>query len=279
MKQDLTAFCFASPANAQILTVESSAYLPRLRALCPNAQLTAVTRYEELPAWKDFAGLDVRWRVLDYRTEALPFPEESFDLIVAEPCLTETYEPYETVMGLNRLLKQTGVMLTGFRNVRYHAVLDGMRDGRFPSRSGRLWAKADVVQFLHETLFKEIAFTPGAQDEDGGAEASWESRGFEDYHGDLRTEVWLVKASRSSAAVANLKSLYTKKTRAELARILHRIEYGIDIEENRETLRRLMERESIFPEYLADFVQSVCAHPARVLTVLQRDPGNSPDAR
>lgn len=279
MKQDLTAFCFASPANAQILTVESSAYLPRLRALCPNAQLTAVTRYEELPSWKDFAGLDVRWCVLDYRTEALPFPEESFDLIVAEPCLTETYEPYETVLGLNRLLKQTGVMLTGFRNVRYHAVLDGMRDGRFPSRSGRLWAKADVVQFLHETLFKEIAFTPGAQDEDAAAEASWKSRGFEDYQGDLRTEVWLVKASRSSSVVANLKSLYTKKTRAELARVLHRIEYGIDVGENREALRRLMAREAVFPAYLCDFIQSACAHPARVFTALSMDPGNSPDGR
>lgn len=52
--------------------------------------------------------------------------------------------------------------------------------------------------------------------------------------------------------------------RRELARLLHRIEYGVAPEESKAALRALCVREGIFSEYLTDFINEVCVHDARV---------------
>ena len=267
-RTDLRHFLYASPLPLKILTVDSSLYLPLLRELCPQAELTAVTDFVELPEVPAYAELGVTWHVREQRGEslqALGLAEGQFDYILAEQALASAYEPYDTLMTFSRLLTDTGTLLAAFPNTR---VLAGLQAGAFPVRGQHLWAKDEVVRLLNDTLFKEIAFVPGVQDVDTVAEQAFAAQGFADYSRDLATEVWLVRASRATAAVANLKGLYDKKTRAELARVLHRIEYDVEREKNLVALQELCNGQMIFPDYLHDFVESACIHAGRVLPLL-----------
>ena len=264
----MTCFLPQSGMAVKVLVIESYAYLPKLCAMLPNAKIEAVTRQEDVPEARELRDLDVNWTIMDYRLSRLPFGEESFDYLLAADVLTEAYEPYLELMRLGKLLKGTGELLTQFANIRYQGILSCLRDGDFPVREQHLWAKPEVVRLLNDTLFKEITFAVGEQ-ELGNGEAEFAAQGWHDYQHDLATRIWLVQACRSTATVANLKSMYSPEVRKEISRLLHRLEYGLDTEKNLEELRLLCEREHIFMEYLEDFAQEACAHPERVLEQIQ----------
>lgn len=257
-------FLVGGPEAIRWLVVESAEYLPKLRAAYPNATITAVTRFAEIAELEEFRGLGIGWHFLDYRREELPFAEESFDCALAVSCLEEAFQPYETMMGISRKLTDVGTLYTAYRNVRYHGILAQLREGCFPVRQQHLYAKTEVVRLLDDTLYKEIAFLPGVQDDDFSAGDAWAAQGFDNFSHDLSTSCWLVEAKRSTAAVANLKGLYDKETRQQLARLLHRIEYDVEKEKNLAELKRFCEEKMIFDEYLADFIQEICVHPLRL---------------
>lgn len=269
MKNDLTAFLSGGVAPLAILLVESTPYLPRVRRLYPSARIQVVTDIPEVADTPEYRGLADGWHGLDYRLGELPFDEESFDLILAEGALTDAYEVYRLLLGLNRLLKETGALLTSFRNIRYHQVLDYLQQGEFPIQQEHYYAKAEVVRLAERALFQELHFLPGEQDEEQSAGEAWAARGFGDYSHDLSTRVWLLRAERSTAEAAALKSIFTPATRKELARLLHRIEYDVQRGEAVKELCALCEREGIFFEYLADFVRNTCHHSERVLQALR----------
>ncbi len=269
MKNDLTVFLSGGVAPLAILLVESTPYLPQVRQLYPTARIDVVTDIPEVANTPEYSGLAEGWHGLDYRLGELPFDEETFDLILAEGALTDAYEVYRLMLGLNRLLKETGALLTSFRNIRYHQVLDYLQQGEFPVQQEHYYAKAEVVRLLERALFQEIHFAPGEQDEEQAAGEAWAARGFGDYSHDLSTRMWLLRAERSTAEAAALKSIYTPAIRKKIARLLHRIEYDVQAAEAVEELCALCEREAIFPEYLADFVRGTCHHSDRVLDTLK----------
>ena len=269
LSKDVLYFVPSGPAPLRVLVIETSRLLPALREKLPNAHITAVTEYDVVPEARELAGLNVSWSVLDYRVTPLPFAEGSFDLIVAEPVLSYVLDPYDLLLALGRLLTDVGVLVTSFRNVRYHGVLEELMKGEFPERERHLYAKKEIVRLLNDTLFKEIIFSPGEQDEKGSAER-FAAMGFENMDDDLSTAVYLVRACRSTAEVANLKGLYTKKTCTELARVLHRIEYDVEREKNVEALKELCRAEGIFPEYLEDFVRETVLHTEKVMPVVAK---------
>ena len=162
------------------------------------------------------------------------------------------------LMAFNHLLKDSGALLTEFFNVRFVGVLERLRRGKFFDNEQRLWAKADVVKLLDDAIYKEIHFLPGAREKISAEE--WESFGFENYNEDLATRIWLVKACKCTAEVAALKEIFTPEVRADLSRLLHRIEYDLDAEENFQRLMKLCAREGIFDEYLSDFINQVVVH-------------------
>ena len=263
ISQSVLQFIPSGPAPLRVLVVETSRLLPEIREKLPNAKIVAVTEYDIVPEVKELRALDVSWSILDYRTQALPFDEVAFDLIVAEPVLSYALDPYDLLLTLGHLLTDVGTLVTAFRNVRYHGVLAQLMRGEFPERERHLYAKAEIVRLLNDTLFKEMIFLPGEQDAENSGKR-FADMGFDDTSHDLATAVWLVKATRSTAAVANLKSLYKKETRKQLARLLHRIEYDVKREENIAALKELCVRAGIFPEYLADFIQETVLHPERI---------------
>ena len=101
------------------------------------------------------------------------------------------------------------------------------------------WTKQQIVKLLSDSTYKEIHFLPEDNE-----------------------KIWLVKACKCTAEVAALKEFFTPESRADLSRLLHRIEYDIDAEENFQRLMTLCEREGIFDEYLSDFINQVVVHAA-----------------
>ena len=265
VRTELLDLLAPSPERLRILVVDGSAHLARLRELYPHAEIHAVTPYEEIAENEIVAALGVHWHILDWRRDTLPFAEETFDRIISAFAIECAYEPYDALMALNRALKETGTLYTCYTNVRYHRVLAGLRDGEFRVRGDRhLYAKPEIVRLLNDTLYKEIHFFAGERDDDPSAGEAWAEEGFANFSDDLITRTWLIQASRSTAAAANLKLFFAQ----EIARLLHRIEYGIAAEESAEELRELCTHEGVFRDYLADFITEVCVHDGRVRRVL-----------
>ena len=268
MKQDLTAFLSGGPAPMRWLILESLPYVVKIAALYPKAKLTVITAIEEAAELPEFAGLPIAWYFLDYRQVKLPFPNGSFDAALAEGLLTRAYEPYDLLMDISRKLTDVGVLYGDFLNVRYTGVLQALQQGEFPVREKHLYAKSEVVRLLDDTLFKEIDFVPGDNDDHCEAETQWEAAGYVNINHELAVSRYLFRAACSTAAVANLKGLYSPAVRTELARILHRIEYDVQREKNIARLQALCEQEGIFPEYLHDFINEACFQRERVWKIL-----------
>lgn len=269
MKTGLLDLLTQSLERLTILVVDGSEYLAQLRTLYPNAEIHAVTPYGDIAAHFSVAHLSIHWHVLDWRCDPLPFCEEMFDRIIAEFAIESAYEPYDTLMTLNRQLKETGTLYTSYTNVRYHTILDALRMGHFPVCSEQhLYAKPEIVRLLNDSLYKEIHFIPGEQDDDPTAAFAWEQEGFENFSADLSTRVWLIRAERSSAAAANLKYFFTREIRHRIALLLHRIEYGISPVETIAELHILCIKEGVFRTYLEDFITQICIHPENVHSAL-----------
>ncbi len=249
---------FISPniGKINILVIESLEYLQELRELLPNAQIMVLTEFYE--AKSDFNDLQLDWIFGDYKKFNFKIDEKIFDIIIAEDCLTFSYEPYKTLFGINRWLKETGFLVTQFENIRYIGVLENLKQGYYPERDRRLYAKSEIVRFLNDALFKEIAFAPNEVINYNVDD--WLSFGFENYNNELLTKTWIVKASKSTAEVAALKEFYTPAIRKELARLIHRIEYDIDRTENFQRLKKLCEEQQIFEDYLIDFINQIVVH-------------------
>ena len=270
VKTGLLELLTHSAERLTILVVDGSEHLARLRALYPNAEIHAVTSYAEIAGHRTMGQLGVRWHILDWRRDALPFGEEVFDRIIAEFAIESAYEPYDSLMALNRALKETGTLYTSYTNIRYHRVLAALRDGEFPVRGDRhLYAKPEIVRLLNDTLYKEIHFFAGERDDDPSAGNAWAEEGFANVSDDLMTRTWLIRADRSTAAATNLKLFFSQGTRRTIARLLHRIEYDISAEESIAALHRLCVREGVFRDYLTDFITEVCVHDERVHALLR----------
>ena len=269
MRTELLELLAPSAERLCILVVDGSEYLAHLREMYPNAEIHAVTPYVEIAEDAHVTTLGVHAHVLDWRRDLLPFAEEMFDHIISAFAIECAYEPYDTLMALNRALKETGTLYTCYTNVRYHRILAGLRDGEFRVRGDRhLYAKPEIVRLLNDTLYKEIHFFAGERDDDPSAGEAWAEAGFANFSDDLITRTWLIQASRSTAAAANLKRFFSQETRRTMARLLHRVEYDTAAQEAVAELHRLCVREGIFYDYLSDFITETCVHKERVQSLL-----------
>lgn len=244
--------------DATALVINDEKYLPPLRELMPAAKIALMTM-ESSPQLKNFCqSLKVDLMIGDYLRGALPNEMKIFDVIIAADCLTNSLYTYGTIAELGQLLKDSGFLLTQFFNARFIGMLESLRIGQFPTHEQKFWAKWDVVKLLHDAFYKEIYFLP-----DGKIDANvdeWLNFGFDNFSDDLLTKIWLVKACRSTAEVAALKDFFSEDVRADLSRLIRRIEYGINVEENLSLLIKLCRREKIFEEYLFDFIAQVVTH-------------------
>ena len=114
-------------------------------------------------------------------------------------------------------------------------------------------AREDFGTLLYASFYKEVSFLPEKNPGSDRLLDELEQAGFSDRE-DMNTENWLVMARRSMSEIAALKAHYTPAIRRRLVTLLRRIEYGIDLKENREALQKLCEEEHITESYVKDFV-------------------------
>ena len=238
----------------KILVVESADYLEELRKRFPTAEIFFVTANE------DFHSDDVKTFLLDYHEERLPFPQEFFDVIIGDLTLEFVTNPQDIAAGFSTYLKQTGYWLTSFRNIRHWKVLERLMRGVFGGVVARLYTRTEFKRLLYASFYKEIQVLPLKKNAPPELLERLINCGFDNFDDDLQTEFWLVRASRSMPELALLKSMFTPEVRAELSRILHRIEYDVATEDSVNDFWRLFDVEGIFTDYAASFIRSVVVH-------------------
>lgn len=254
IKPSLTEFITGEDFFNKILVVESKAYLEDLRKRFPTAEIFFVTADE------DFYSNDAKVFYLDYREERLPFEKEFFDVIIGDLTLEVVTNPQDIAAGFSTYLKQTGCWLTSFRNIRHWKVLERLMGGTFGGIVSRFYTRTEFKRLLYASFYKEVQVLPLKKKSPPELLERLIDCGFDNFDDDLQTEFWLVRASRSMAELALLKSMFTPEVRADLSRILHRIEYDIATEDSVNNFWRLFDAEGIFTDYAASFIRSVVIH-------------------
>ena len=268
-KEDgLLNFIMPSERQLRILVVDSLGYLPRLRKMLPEAEIFACTPDREKSELSEYAGLDVQWEIMDYHQEILPFPMEYFDIIMSDFLLESVENPQDIAAGFSRYIKETGSLLTSFRNIRFWKVIQEMMEGHYYSVVSRLYARPEYERLLYASFYKECHSR--AIQRKGPEELidSLETCGFSGRQ-DLETEFWIVKADRSTPEIGALKSFFTREQRKNLSRLLHRIEYDVETEKSVESFWRLYEEMGLFPEYLGAYVYETVVHRANFIENLR----------
>ncbi len=254
IKPSLIQFISGEDFFQRILVVESSYYLADLRKMFPSAEIFLVTADDEA----NFS--DVKTFLLDYREERLPFDQEFFDLIIGDLTLELVTNPQDIAAGFSTFIKQTGCWITSFRNIRHWKVLEKLMRGVYGGIVSRLYAKIEFERLLYASFYKEVRFSPLKKKSPPEMLERLIKCGFDNFNDDLQTEFWLVRASRSMPELALIKSMFTPEIRANFARIIHRIEYDIDIEDSVNKFWSFIDSEGIFYDYAAAFIRSVVMH-------------------
>ena len=251
----------------RVLVVETSPYIEFLRKRFPDAEIFLVTSE---PDNAEKYSSQVKTFVIDYRETPLPFEEEFFDAIIGDLTLEIVYDPHDIASGFSRYIKQTGVWLTSFWNLRHWKVLENLMHGRFENSIQKLYTRKGFEKLLTSSFYKSVTFLPRIKKAPPELLKRLVECGFENFGGDLETEFWLVRAARSTPEIAMLKSLYTPEIRASLSRLLHRIEYDVDTEESVKELVEFCAANEIFGDYVEDFVEEAVFHKEKFYSNLRK---------
>ena len=260
IKPELLEFLTPSALPLKILVVESGVYLARLREMFPRAALYFVSAELDEEAEARLKELSVHGVVCDYLEEPLPFGPETFDYIISDLALEMAGNPQDIAAGFAHFLKQTGVFLTSFWNIRHYSVLLELWEGHYYHVAARLFARPEFLKLLYASYYKDVRVRPQHRAAPPEVLEKFLAAGVENPHDDLETEYWLVYAARSMPELALLKSLFTAAQRAELSRLLHRIEYGVETAQQVGAFWQFYDAVGLFPDYVASFIKEAVFH-------------------
>ena len=255
---ELLSFLQPNAASLRILVVESLSYLHGLRTMFPQAELYAVTADPDAVEGDIPEG--VHWQILDYLSIPLPYMRGTFDYIISDLALEQADNPQDIAAGFSMFLKETGALLTSFRNIRHWSILQNLMEGHYYNIVSRLYAKHEFENLLYASFYKSVRMRQQQREAPKGLIARLTEAGFENVRGDLETEFYLVRADRSMPELALLKSMYTVHDREQLVRLIHRIEYDVERVSSINGLWQIVDRLAVFPAYLASLVRETVVH-------------------
>lgn len=264
IRSELLSFLVPDAAPLRVLVVESLEYLPQLRKMFPKSELHA------LAAECDPADIPtgVHWQELDYVTTPLPYERKYFDYIISDLALENVDNPQDIAAGFSLFLKDTGALLTSFRNIRHWSVLQNLMDGHYYSIVSRLYARAEFEKLLYASFYKSVLCQPQQRKAPPGMIDRLVTAGFENHDDDLEAEFYLIRADRSMPELSLIKSMYTSEQRRCIVRLLHRIEYDVVRVESTRSLWDEVTRLNIFPAYLAALIHETVVHTERFYRAL-----------
>ena len=268
IEPELLYFLQPSALPVTILVVESVGYLPKLREMFPAGRLLAVADEEDV--LDGLPDVGVEFYCLDYLAERLPFPLQSLDYIISDLTLERAGNPQDIAAGFSTYLKETGAFLTSFRNIRHWSVLEELRDGHYYQVVSRLFARPEFERLLYASFYKNVRCHGQKRKAPKGVMEEFLAAGFENVGDDLETEYWLVRADRSMPEMALLKSMYTAEDRKQLSRLLHRIEYGVDLADSCRGFWLLWDELKLFDDYVGEFVHEAVFHPEEFFANLRQ---------
>ena len=264
IRSELLSFLVPDAAPLRVLVVESLEYLPQLRKMFPNSELHA------LAAECDPADIPtgVHWQELDYVTTPLPYERKYFDYIISDLALENVDNPQDIAAGFSLFLKDTGALLTSFRNIRHWSVLQNLMDGHYYSIVSRLYARAEFEKLLYASFYKSVLCQAQQRKAPPGMIDRLVTAGFENHDDDLEAEFYLIRADRSMPELSLIKSMYTSEQRRCIVCLLHRIEYDVVRVESTRLLWDEVTRLNIFPAYLAALIHETVVHTERFYRAL-----------
>ena len=264
IRSELLSFLVPDAAPLRVLVVESLEYLPQLRKMFPKSELHA------LAAEYDPADIPtgVHWQELDYVTTPLPYERKYFDYIISDLALENVDNPRDIAAGFSLFLKDTGALLTSFRNIRHWSVLQNLMDGHYYSIVSRLYARAEFEKLLYASFYKSVLCQAQQRKAPPGMIDRLVTAGFENHDDDLEAEFYLIRADRSMPELSLIKSLYTSEQRRCIVCLLHRIEYDVVRVESTRSLWDEVTRLNIFPAYLAALIHETVVHTERFYRAL-----------
>ena len=258
IRPDLLAFLKPNAAPLRILVVESLSYLHELHKMFPQAELYAVA------VEPDEAELDapqgVHWQVLDYRAVPLPYSRNFFDYIISDLTFEQVDNPQDIAAGFSMFLKETGALLTSFRNIRHWSVLQNLMEGHYYNIVSRLYARREFENLLYASFYKSVRVRQQQREAPKDLIERLVTAGFENEQDDLETEFYLVRADRSMPELSLLKSMYTSAERERIVRLIHRIEYDVESAASVCGLWDMVDRLAMFPAYLSSLVRETVVH-------------------
>ena len=264
IRSELLSFLVPDDAPLRVLVVESLEYLPQLRKMFPKAELHA------LAAECDPADIPtgVHWQELDYVTTPLPYERKYFDYIISDLALENVDNPQDIAAGFSLFLKDTGALLTSFRNIRHWSVLQHLMDGHYYSIVSRLYARAEFEKLLYASFYKSVLCQAQQRKAPPGMIDRLVTAGFENHDDDLEADFYLIRADRSMPELSLIKSMYTSEQRRCIVCLLHRIEYDVVRVESTRSLWDEVTRMNIFPAYLAALIHETVVHTERFYRAL-----------
>ena len=264
IRSELLSFLVPDAAPLRVLVVESLEYLPQLRKMFPKSELHA------LAAECDPADIPtgVHWQELDYVTTPLPYERKYFDYIISDLALENVDNPQDIAAGFSLFLKDTGALLTSFRNIRHWSVMQNLMDGHYYSIVSRLYARAEFEKLLYASFYKSVLCQAQQRKAPPGMIDRLVTAGFENHDDDLEAEFYLIRADRSMPELSLIKSMYTSEQRRCIVRLLHRIEYDVVRVESTRSLWDEVTRLNIFPAYLAALIHETVVHTERFYRAL-----------
>ena len=264
IRSELLSFLLPDAAPLRVLVVESLEYLPQLQKMFPKSELHA------LAAECDPADIPtgVHWQELDYVTTPLPYERKYFDYIISDLALENVDNPQDIAAGFSLFLKDTGALLTSFRNIRHWSVLQNLMDGHYYSIVSRLYARAEFEKLLYASFYKSVLCQAQQRKAPPGMIDRLVTAGFENHDDDLEAEFYLIRADRSMPELSLIKSMYTSEQRRHIVCLLHRIEYDVVRVESTRSLWDEVTRLNIFPAYLAALIHETVVHTERFYRAL-----------
>lgn len=268
---ELTSFLPPGENPLQIALIESLDYAKELAEMLPNSKIYIIKadayELENLNATGNIEKIN-----LDYTETPLPLEKNSLDYIIGDLLLENVGNPQDIASGLGTYLKETGILLTSFRNIRYIGVIKDLMEGDYFFVARRLYAKREFERLLAACFYKDVRMKSqkGKVDKkERDLIKRLEKAEFENVDEELEAAFYMVEAAKSMPEIRLLKSMYSKETRKRLGKLVRRIEFDAGREEAIVELEKLCQKEGVFEDYLTDFIKQACFDYGKVLDIIK----------
>lgn len=256
------------------LYAEMAAFFPKERAA--DVLLLGMNALWQGRFRQDFA--DCAFSAASWETDLPEAWRSRFSLIVLAPGMEELSAPEGRLESLQDVLSPCGSVVVPFRNPWHWSVFRSwlagdLRYGANPllRGQGRLFAFPELVRLAKLAHYEDFAVRQLVDEGTAETLAAMQACGVENGHRETETSWWIVRLSVLDAPTARLKERYTDEVRRLLARLLHRLENGVEAQATVEALRRLLAESGMDGGYIEEFAANTAADAALMRGILRKE--------